>query len=154
MNTTQEQQKITFTQEHRTQLQSLCANFLFSGRTISGKIGTEINIYDLLHNTTLRTTQELYSNVTKTIESKEKLDRWSMTEYQQNELKKLKTTQELLDLMIGYKKAKSQAQADKEKLAQLRATMKELEESTKTPEARLAELKAEIDSIGNIEEID
>ena len=56
--------------------------------------------------------------------------------------------------MIGYKKAKSQAQADKEKLAQLRATMKELEESTKTPEARLAELKAEIDSIGNIEEID
>ena len=76
-----------------------------------------------------------------------------MTDYQQRKLEATKETQELVNLLIGFKKDSAQKEADKSKLSELKAKYKELKESTMTPEDRLKALEAEIKSIGGEETI-
>lgn len=146
--------KINFTQEHLAKLKDLATKMLFNGTIIKGLVGSESNIYDLVHNTTINSLITLNSNLKKEIEKISNLDEWSMNSYQQSKLETTKETQELVNLLIGYKKDLAQKGEDKAKLSELKAKYKELKESTMTPEDRLKALEAEIKSIGGEEAVE
>lgn len=144
-------QKINFTKEHKVRLEQLALMMLFGNLVIKGPLGNEYNIQTLLHQTTIGTLQTTYSNLKKEIEKLEGLDTWSQTEYQQQKLAQLKETQELVNLIIGYKKYQAQVASDKQQLAALKAELKELEESNITPEEKIKALKAKIEGFGSEE---
>lgn len=140
-------QKINFSKEHHDQLKSMLTAMLFNNEVIKGMAGTEINAYQLLHQTTTKTLQNLYVNVIKEIETNSKLDRWSMTDYQQSKLDSLKRTGDLLDLLIGYKKWLAQSEANASKLKDLRNTLAEMKDQKKTPEEKMAEIEKQISEL-------
>lgn len=139
---------ITFTKDHLTKLKELAVKALFSGMVIKGKIGTEINIYDLLHSTTTATLIDINGILKGQIEKQSNLDEWSMTEHQQKKLETLKVQQELVNLLIGYKKAQAEKQDARSTLANLKREYTRLKEEQMTPEERLKSMEAQMESIG------
>lgn len=146
--------KINFTDEHQKRLFDLATNMLFNGGIVKGLAGSTLTIFDLIHNTSVRTLSDINAGLRKEISRIETLDDWSMTDYQQKKLTTTKETQELVHLLIGYKKYLEQLDNDKSKLTELKAKRAELKKSTMTPEQQLAELDAEIASLGgDVEEV-
>lgn len=136
--------KINFTKEHLDKLKELAVKMLFSGNVVAGAMGTSLTIYDLFHNTTINTLITINGNLKREIEKISNLDEWSMNDYQQRKLEATKQIQELINLLIGYKKNQAEVEADKTKLKELKAKQAELKESTLTPEDRLKALEKEI----------
>ncbi len=135
---------INFTEEHKTQLKKLLTEMLFSNKAIKGIVGTELNAVQLLHQTSVKTLQQLYIATSKEIETSAKLDRWSLSTYQQNKLEEQKSQLELLDLLIGYKKSESIRESNATILQEKKNTLKILLDEKKTPDERIKELQAEI----------
>lgn len=136
--------KVNFTKEHQDKLNSLSLAALQTGETFAGRAGTQLNIYDLYQTVQLPTLQDVYARLKTEVEKIEKMDEFSLTDYQIKKNKELKEKQELVNLMIGYKRWMSEKDANKELLRDLNKEMKELKESTKTPEEKLKELEARI----------
>ena len=130
--------KINFTQEHKTRLINLCIGMLFSGDVIKGPLGMETNIYDLIHNTTVNSLVTINSNLKKEIERLSNLDECSLNAYQQRKLSETKEAQELVNLLIGFKKLAEQVKSDKARIAELTAKKEEIEKSSMTPAEQLA----------------
>lgn len=135
---------INFNQEHKQQLEKLLLKMLFEDSTIKGALGTTLNVVQLLHQSSIKTLQSLYVNISKEIENQSKLDRWSMSDYQQSKLEELKSTSELLDLLIGFKKSEAIRISNAELIREKKRMLKDLIEEKKTPAERIAELEAEI----------
>lgn len=135
---------INFTSEHKQQLEKLMLKMLFDDASIKGAMGTTLNVVQLLHQTSIKTLQNLFISVSKEIENQSKLDRWSMTDYQQSKLEELKVTSELLDLLIGFKKSEALRISNAEIIREKKRLLKDLIEEKKTPAERIAELEAEI----------
>lgn len=146
--------KINFTSEHKNQMMQLANKMLLKNICIKGLAGTEINVYDLFHNTSINSLISINSNLKKEIEKLSNLDEWSMNDYQQKKLNNTKEIQNFINLLIGYKKSIAELENDKNRLKELKAKYQELKESTLTPEARLQALEEDIKAIGNIEEED
>lgn len=147
--------KINFTPEHMARLKELAIEMLFRGFIFKGTVGTSLTVYDLIHNTSETTLIIFNGNLKKEIERVQTLDEWSMNDYQQKKLADTKETQEFINLLIGYKKNQAQLNADKAKLAELRAQYKEIEKSTLTPQDQLAAIKKQMKELGadDIEDI-
>lgn len=139
--------QINFTKEHLTQLQTSLMQLMFKNQTIKGMMGTTINAHQLLNETSIKTLQQLYIATSKDIENQSKLDRWSMTNYQQTKLDDLKSTAELLDLLIGYKKSEALREANFIKLKEKKELLQTLKDQSKTPEVKIKELEAEISEL-------
>lgn len=139
--------QINFTKEHLTQLQNSLMQLMFKNQTIKGMMGTTINAHQLLNETSIKTLQQLYIATSKDIENQSKLDRWSMTNYQQTKLDDLKSTAELLDLLIGYKKSEALREANFIKLKEKKELLQTLKDQSKTPEVKIKELEAEISEL-------
>jgi len=139
--------KINFTQEHQWRLRELAMILLFDAIKIKGLMGTELNVYQLLNETSINSLQNLLASLKKEISKISELDMWSLTEYQQNKLKDLQKQYEFINLCIGYKKYLAEKEANNEQVKQLKATLKELQESTKTPQQRIDELTAQINAL-------
>lgn len=135
---------INFTKEHLTRLQDLSLKALFNNSVVKGKLGSELDIHTLLHSTSISSLVDLHRQIKKEVDTTSNLDEWSMNDYQQRKLDSLKESQELINLLIGYKKHLSQTEAAKAENAEIKAQIKELEESTMTPEARIEALKAKL----------
>lgn len=145
--------KINFTKEHLQKLKEAATKMLFANSVVDGLVGSKLTVHDLIHNTTINTLITINSNMKREIEKISNLDEWSMTEYQQRKLANLKEIQEFVNLLIGYKKNRAEIEADKSKLAELRAKQAELQESTLTPEDRLKALEKEISELSeNLQE--
>jgi len=136
--------KVNFTKEHFAQLSALAGAALINGTRFKGNMGTEMNIYDLFHNTNITTLTRYHGNIKKEIAEIEGMDEWSLTEHQQRKATNLKKQLELVFLLIGYQRNKAEVEANAAKLRELKATYAELKESTKTPEDRLKEAEAQI----------
>ena len=136
--------KINFTKEHQERLGVLASDALTKGEKFKGNLGSEMTIYDLIHNCNVNTLSRYHSNIKKEVADIELLDEWSLTEYQQKKAANLKKTQELINLLIGYKRNQAEIEANREKLSKLKSTYSELKESTKTPEDKLKEVEAQI----------
>ena len=67
--------QINFSKQHLQDLQNLASQFLFSGNTVKGAMGTSLNIHQLLHETTIKSLQGMYLSTAREIENQSKLDR-------------------------------------------------------------------------------
>jgi hypothetical protein len=120
---------------------------LFTNEVIVSRMGTPLNIVELIHTTTIGTLNEIRLALGKAIEKLENQDEWTSTEDTQTKLESLKLKKELVNLIIGYKRFNLENEANARKKAELEAKLKELKESQKTPEDRIKELEAEISQL-------
>lgn len=136
--------KINFTKENMVRLTELANKFLFGNLPIQGPVGTSLRVSDLLHNTTINSLITMNSNLKKQIATMDDLDEWSCTDADKWKLERTKETQELVSLVIGYKKWLAEQEELSEKKAALAAQIDSLKESQKTPAERIAELEKQL----------
>jgi hypothetical protein len=84
------------------------------------------------------------AHLKKQIASMSDLDEWSCTDADTWKLERLKETQELVSLVIGYKKWLAEQEEIADKKAVLAARIDALKESQKTPAERIAELEKQL----------
>lgn len=136
--------KVNFTTENKSRLEELATKFLFGNLPIQGPIGTSMRVEDLLHNTSVNSLVSMNAHLKKQIASMSDLDEWSCTDADTWKLERLKETQELVSLVIGYKKWLAEQEEISEKKAALSAQIDSLKESQKTPAERIAELESQL----------
>lgn len=136
--------KVNFTTENKSRLEELATKFLFGNLPIQGPIGTSMRVEDLLHNTSVNSLVSMNAHLKKQIASMGDLDEWSCTDADTWKLERLKETQELVSLVIGYKKWLAEQEEISEKKAALAAQIDSLKESQKTPAERIAELESQL----------
>ena len=138
--------KINFTKEHQDKLNSLAGEALVKGTIFKAHLGTEMTIYDLFHNTAIGTLQAYNKKLKKEIDDSES-DDWTNTESQDRKVSALKKTQELIFLIIGYRKSEDERTAARAKATKLRSELNELVEANRTPADRLALKQKELEEL-------
>lgn len=139
--------KINFTQQHMEKLSSLALDMLFTNEHISTSLGTQLNIVEILHTTTIDTLNKIKYNLTKGIEKLEAEDEWIVDNSQQRKLESLKAKKDLINLVIGYKRFLLEKESNRIKKKDLQRKIDELKESQKTPDEKIKELESELSSL-------
>ena len=134
--------RINFTKEHMTRLMDLADEALFSRATIQTKLGQVLNIFELLHTTSINQLSEIKSSLAKKIEKMEESDEWIQPD--NDKLQSMKDTKELVNLIIGWKRYNLELAENAHKKEELSKKLTELKESTKTPEDRIKDLEAQL----------
>ena len=134
--------KINFTKQHMQRLIDLADEALFDKTTIYTKLGQPLNIYELLHTTSINQLNEIKSSLTKKIEKIEEQDEWVAPDG--DKLQAMKDTKELVNLIIGWKRYNLELSENARKKEELTEKLTELKESQKTPEDRIKELEAQL----------
>lgn len=125
-----------------SRLLDLADEALFDKTTVYTKLGQPLNIYELLHTTSINQLNEIKSNLTKKIEKIEEQDEWVTPDG--DKLQAMKDTKELVNLIIGWKRYNLELAENARKKEELTNKLTELKESTKTPEDRIKELEAQL----------
>jgi len=144
--------KINFTPDHQAKLKALAMVFLFSGLLFKGAINTTLNVFQLIHDTSLNTLRTIYAFLEREIAALNKTTKWDMNDTQQRKLAKLQEQLEFIDLLIGYRLYQEQLKENRKLIAEKRQQLLELEDSILKPEDRINALRAEL-SLLNQEEI-
>lgn len=134
--------KINFTKDHMIRLYDLANEALFDKTTVYTKLGQPLNIYELLHTTSINQLNEIKSSLAKKIEKVEEADEWVTPDG--DKLQAMKDTKELVNLIIGWKRYNLEVSENARKKEELKAKLDELKESQKTPEDRIKELEAQL----------
>ena len=134
--------KINFTKDHMSRLLDLADAALFDRTTVVTKLGQPLNIYELLHTTSINQLNEIKSNLSKKIEKMEEADEWISPD--NDKLAQMKNLKELVNLIIGWKRYNLEIQENKIKKAELSKKLEELKESQKTPEDKIKDLEAQL----------
>jgi len=134
--------KINFTKEHFNKLKELAAQALFEGTVIRTKMGSPLNIFELVHCTSVNQLNEIKNALAKQIEKIETGDEW--TNPDNDKIEGLKANKEMVNLIIGWKRFNIEKEANARKKAELTEKLTELKESQKTPEDRIKEMEAEL----------
>lgn len=134
--------KINFTKQHMERLINLADAALFNKITVITKLGQPLNIYELLHTTSINQLTEIKASLAKKIEKIESSDEWIAPD--NDKLQSMKDTKELVNLIIGWKRYNLELDENARKKAELSKKLNELKESTKTPEDRIKELEAQL----------
>ena len=133
--------KINFTKEHMSRLLDLADAALFDKTVIVTKLGQPLNIYELLHTTSINQLNEIKLNLAKKIEKVEAADEWIAPD--NDKLQSMKDTKELVNLIIGWKRYNSELAENERKIAEIDKQLNDIDEVTKTPEDKKKELLAE-----------
>ena len=139
--------KINFTKAHFDKLQQLASWALFNNKIVLNRLGGELNIYELLHTTTINSLNTIRLNLGKEIEKLESVDEWVNTSSNQTKLEETKTLKELVNYIIGYKRYLIEVEENARRKRELTAKLAEMKEATKTPEEKIKEVEAELASI-------
>lgn len=139
--------KINFTAEHHNKLREFIVDAVLNKTVVKGSMGVEYTIMDLLHNVTIASLVTIKSTIKKAIANLEAQDEWLLSDNDQKKITALKEKDEMLNLIIGYRKHLEEVVAIADKKAELQAKLDMLKESQKTPEDRIKELEAEIASL-------
>ena len=142
--------KINFTKEHFSKLVNLVAQAAMNNVTIPTKMGQQLNIVDLLHTTSINTLNNIKAALTQKIRNIEDRDEW--VEADSDILEEIKAQKELVNLIVGWKRWKLEADEIRKKREELQKKYDDLCESTKTPEDKKKELEAEIAALDPVEE--
>ena len=134
--------KINFTKDHMARLIDLADAALFDRTTVITKLGQPLNIYELLHTTSINQLNEIKLGLAKKIEKAESADEWIAPD--NDKLQSMKDTKELVNLIIGWKRYNLELDENACKKEELSAKLAELKESQKTPEDRIKEIEAQI----------
>lgn len=143
--------KINFTKEHFDKMCSLLILMLLNNRTISSKLGTPINVVELLHTTTINSLNNIRLVLSNKIKELESQDEWVASNSTAKQLDTAKEQKELVNLIIGYKRYKMEVEENTQKKAELTARIKALKESQKSPEDKIKELEAELIAMSEAE---
>lgn len=144
--------KVNFTKEHYAKMESLAFAMLVHNQVISTKMDQPLNIVELMHTQTINTLNGIRLALGKQIDDLEKQDEWVATDYQQEKLEDLKKKKELVNLIIGWKRYNLEVKEARQKKAELMEQLNTLKESQKTPEDRIKELEAQLQSLDTAEE--
>lgn len=139
--------KINFTKEHFNKMCTLLMGMLLRNEVISSKLGTPINVVELLHTTTINSLNNIRLTLSNKIKQLESQDEWIASEINAQQLDIAKRQKELVNLVIGYKRYKMEVEENIKKKAELTAKLKALKESQKSPEDKIKELEAELSAI-------
>lgn len=139
--------KINFTNEHMERMKELLVNMLINNDTVLSGFGTYLDVCALLHTVTINSLNKLRIQLGKQIETLENADEWSNTD-NQSKIKELSDKKELVNLIIGYKRFKEEAEATRLKRKELEDKLNSLKESQKTPEDKIKEIEAQIAELG------
>lgn len=142
--------KINFTRDHLIRLYDLANEALFDELVIHTKLGQSLNIYELLHTTSINQLSEIKSNLSKKIEKIEEGDEWVSSDNEK--LAKFKNTKELVNLIIGWKRYNLELRENQRKKEELTKKLEELKDSQKTPEDKIKEIETELASLEAVEE--
>ena len=134
--------KINFTKDHMIRLYDLANEALFDKTVVTTKLGQVLNIYELLHTTSINQLNEIKTGLSKKIEKVEAADEWIAPDG--DKLQAMKDTKELVNLIIGWKRYNLELAENARKKEELTTKLAELKESTKTPEDRIKEIEAQI----------
>ena len=134
--------KINFTKDHMIRLYDLANEALFDKTVVTTKLGQVLNIYELLHTTSINQLNEIKTGLSKKIEKVEAADEWIAPDG--DKLQAMKDTKELVNLIIGWKRYNLELAENARKKEELTTKLAELKESTKTPEDRIKELEAQL----------
>lgn len=134
--------KINFTKDHMSRLLDLADEALFDKTVVFTKLGQPLNIYELLHTTSINQLNEIKNSLSKKIEKVESVDEWVQPD--NDKLQSMKDTKELVNLIIGWKRYNLELTENELKKEELTKKLAELKESTKTPEDRIKELEAQL----------
>lgn len=134
--------RINFTKQHMERLMDLADAALFDKTTVVTKLGQPLNIYELLHTTSINQLTEIKTNLSKKIEKIEATDEWIAPD--NDKLQSIKDTKELVNLIIGWKRYNLELDENARKKEELTAKLNELKESTKTPEDRIKEIQDQL----------
>lgn len=125
-----------------SRLLDLADEALFDKTVVFTKLGQPLNIYELLHTTSINQLNEIKNNLSKKIEKAEEADEWVQPD--NDKLQSMKDTKELVNLIIGWKRYNLELTENELKKEELSKKLAELKESTKTPEDRIKELEAQL----------
>jgi chromosome segregation ATPase len=134
--------KINFTKEDETRMSNLAVQFLFAGTEWKTTVGTNTDLYELIHTTSINTLKEHYKMYKRQLEKLDTDDRWGNNAINSCKIKLMSDKKEFIELLIGYKLFKQQEEEIVKEKLELAKQISALEDSMKTPEQRLAELKA------------
>lgn len=134
--------KINFTKDHMQRLLDLANEALFDRAVVTTKLGQQLNIYELLHTTSINQLNEIKLGLAKKIEKIESTDEWIAPDG--DKLQSMKDTKELVNLIIGWKRYNLELNENVRKKEELSKKLTELKESQKTPEDRIKELEAQL----------
>lgn len=123
-------------------LLDLASEALFDRTVVATKLGQQLNIYELLHTTSINQLNEIKLGLAKKIEKAESADEWIQPD--NDKLQSMKDTEELVNLVIGWKRYNFELEENSRKKEELSKKLAELKESTKTPEDRIKELEAQL----------
>ena len=143
--------KINFTKEHFNKMCTLLIGMLLRNEVISSKLGTPINVVELLHTTTINSLNNIRLTLSNKIKQLESQDEWVTSDSNARQLDTAKEQKELVNLVIGYKRYKMEVEENAQKKAELTAKLKALKESQKSPEDKIKELEAELSAIDETE---
>jgi DNA repair exonuclease SbcCD ATPase subunit len=142
--------KVNFTKEHFAKLVNLVAQAAMNNISINTKLGQPLNIVELLHTTSINTLNNIKASLTNKIRSIEDRDEWIETDT--NELENVKAQKELVNLIVGWRRWKSEVEENRRQKEQLTKKLEELKESTKTPEDKIKELEAKLAGLDTAED--
>ena len=143
--------KINFTKEHFDKMCSLLLTMLLSNNTVNSKLGTPINVVELLHTTTINSLNDIRLALSNKIKRLENQDGWVTSGSTAKQLDTVRAQEELVNLVIGYKRYRTEVEENAQKKAELTAKLKALKESQKSPEDKIKELEAELSAMGETE---
>ena len=143
--------KINFTKEHFDKMCSLLLTMLLSNNTVNSKLGTPINVVELLHTTTINSLNDIRLALSNKIKRLENQDGWVTSGSTAKQLDTVRAQEELVNLVIGYKRYRMEVEENAQKKAELTAKIKALKESQKSPEDKIKELEAELSAMGETE---
>jgi chromosome segregation ATPase len=123
-------------------LYDLANEALFDKVSVQTKLGQVLNIYELLHTTSINQLVEIKASLSKKIEKMEEADEWISPD--NDKLAQMKNLKELVNLIIGWKRYNLEIQENKIKKAELSKKLEELKESQKTPEDKIKDLEAQL----------
>jgi len=114
---------------------------LFNRTTVVTKLGQQLNIYELLHTTSINQLNEIRTSLAKKIEKAEAADEWIAPD--NDKLQSMKDTKELVNLIIGWKRYNLELAENERRIAEIDKQLDDINEATKTPEDKKKELLAE-----------
>lgn len=115
---------------------------LFDRTTVVTKLGQPLNIYELLHTTSINQLNEIKLGLAKKIKKAEATDEWVAPD--NDKLQSMKDAKELVNLIIGWKRYNLELDENARKKEELIEKLAELKESQKTPEDRIKEIEAQL----------
>lgn len=132
---------INFTKEHLSKLKEHIATLVLDGTIINGPMGQSYDVFALVNAMSIKSLQTLFNHLGTRKANLSVSDEW-VENPNAEEIAKIEFVMETVSLIIGFKRKEQENKDNARELARLEKQIAELEESQKTPQQLLAELKA------------